>query len=81
MADIIVRDYSKNNIISITSVNIDFDFASTRVFVSAFKNTDDIVKFLNFSSKKIKHILSCKIKVLKLPDLIFIDDSKYKIFY
>lgn len=52
IADIIVRDYSKNNIITITSVNIDFDFASTRVFVSAFKNTDDIVKFLNFSSKK-----------------------------
>ncbi len=81
IADIIIRDYSRNNIITITSVNVDFDFSFTKIYVSSFKDTEYIVKLLNCSSKKIKHILACKIKSFKIPDLIFVDDSKNKNFY
>ncbi len=80
IADIIIKDYSRNNIITITSVNIDFDLSFTRVFLSSFKDTEYIVKILNISSKKIRHMLSCKIKAFRIPDLIFVDDSKNKLF-
>ncbi|HIH2763115.1 MAG TPA: ribosome-binding factor A [Candidatus Azoamicus sp.] len=80
ISDIIIKDYSKNNIITIISVDIDSDLSFTRICVSSFKDTDHVIKLLNTSSKKIKHLLSCKIKSFKIPDLIFVDDSKYKIF-
>ncbi|HIH2763429.1 MAG TPA: ribosome-binding factor A [Candidatus Azoamicus sp.] len=80
IADIIIKDYSRNNIITITSVHINLDFTFIKVFISSFKDTDYIIKLLNMSSNKIKHMLSCKIKTFKIPNLIFVNDSKNKIF-
>lgn len=81
IAEIVIKDYSRNNIITITSVDVDFNLSFIKVFISSFKDTEYIVKLLNVSSKKIKHILSSKIKVFRIPNLIFINDSKHKFFF
>lgn len=76
ISNIIIKDFSNNNIITVTAVCVKDNLLCANVFISSFDNTQNIIKLLNSSAKKIRHILSCKIKSFKIPNLVFLDDSK-----
>lgn len=81
LSSFLLKEFDKNyNVITITSVNTSSDFTLIKVSVSSFKDVSYIVKLLNNSSKRIKHVLASKFKLNKLPEIVFFNDSLDKYF-
>ncbi len=68
---------TKKDIITITDVAISPDFSFCKIFISTFKKNYDIIDILNKSSKKFRHHLLIKIKIRKIPKILFLYDKHF----
>lgn len=65
----------KDNIITVTNIDIANDLSKSNIYVSILKNKENIIKQLNNSSKEIKHSLTTKMKKYKIPAIHFLIDK------
>lgn len=64
-----------NNLITITSVETALNGLHAKIYISSLKNEKDIINILNSNKKKIKHMLTTKIKNYKIPEIDFYLDK------
>ncbi|HIH2763752.1 MAG TPA: ribosome-binding factor A [Candidatus Azoamicus sp.] len=64
-----------NNLITITSVETALNGLYAKIYISSLKNEKDIINILNANKKKIKHMLTTKIKNYKIPEIDFYLDK------
>lgn len=60
-----------NNLITVTSVETSLNGVNAKIYISSLKNEKNIIDILNANKKKIKHILTTKIKNYKTPEIEF----------
>lgn len=66
----------KDNLITITDVITSSDLTLSKIFISTLKDEKIILNILNNASKNFRHCLSVKIKLYKIPKIVFIYDEK-----
>jgi len=78
ISTIINREIDDDNLklISITYCKITSDLSYAKVYFTSMNNKDEVLKSLNRVNKYIRGRLSEKVKIRKMPELIFVyDDS------
>ncbi|RMA96170.1 30S ribosome-binding factor RbfA [Hydrogenothermus marinus] len=73
-----IMEYSADNFITVMYVIASPDLNKADVYVSALKDIDKVVETLNKRSPYIRHLLSKKLKLRRLPQLKFLPDE-YKL--
>jgi len=73
-----IMGYSSDNFITVMYVIASPDLNKADVYVSALKDLDKVVDELNKRSPYIRHLLSQKLRLRRLPKLKFIADE-YKL--
>ncbi|OGD64364.1 ribosome-binding factor A [Candidatus Berkelbacteria bacterium RIFOXYA2_FULL_43_10] len=71
----ILVNHSRDNIVSIVRVETSSDLSQSKIYISALNYPDKILKHLNKLSSNIWRELADKIKIRRLPKLIFIVDN------
>jgi ribosome-binding factor A len=64
-----------DDLISITQVHVSKDLAFAKIWVSSYKDIDEIVKKCKAVSVEIRKILSKKIVARRVPSLYFVPDK------
>jgi ribosome-binding factor A len=79
LSDIFMFDIplQQDNIVSVVRVDTTKDLEEARVFLSVFKNKEEVLKKLESSAPYIRHLIGQKMKIRKIPKLKFIilDDN------
>ena len=82
LADIIIYELKSpvTTFVSINAVKLTSDYSYCKVLVSDInpEKTDEVVRFLNNNTKKIRTMLSKKLSIFKTPELIFLADKTYE---
>ncbi len=73
-----ILGYSTDNFITVMYVIASPDLNKADVYISALKDVDSVVEMLNKRSPYIRHLLSKKLKLRRLPQLKFHPDE-YKL--
>lgn len=70
-----IINVENSNLITVTSVETATNGIRTKIYISSLKNEKNIIDILNANKKKIKHILTTKIKNYKIPEIDFYLDK------
>jgi ribosome-binding factor A len=73
-----ILGYSSDNFITVLYVIASPDLSKADVYVSALKDIDSVVEMLNKRAPYIRHLLTKKLRLKKLPQLKFIKEE-YKL--
>jgi len=73
ISDIIFEEYQtqKDNLITVLNVDTKADLSSAEIYISVLKNEESVIDDLNKISGHIRYILGKKIRIKKIPKLIF----------
>ena len=72
--------FSLPAIVTVTDVKLSEDLKNAKIYVSVFHQEGektDIVKKLNFEKKQIKYVLSKKLYLKFMPEIVFYLDDTY----
>ncbi len=79
LSDIFMFDIplQQDNIVSVIRVDTTKDLEEAKVYLSIFKNKEEVLKKLESSTPYIRHLIGQKMKIRRIPRLRFIvvDDS------
>ncbi len=82
LSEIIIHDLKApiSQFASINEVEVTDDYSFCKVYCSHVQESkcDELVRFLNNNSKKIRMMLSKRISIFKTPELRFIRDTSYE---
>ncbi|GAB6072665.1 hypothetical protein JCM14244_10420 [Venenivibrio stagnispumantis] len=73
ISDIIFEEYQtpKDNLITVLNVDTKADLSSAEIYISVLKNEESVIDDLNKISGHIRYILGKKVRIKKIPKLIF----------
>jgi len=73
ISDIIFEEYQtqKDNLITVLNVDTKADLSSADIYISVLKNEESVIDDLNKISGHIRYILGKKVRIKKIPKLIF----------
>lgn len=73
-----IMGYSADNFITVMYVISSPDLSKADVYISALKDIDKVIEMLNKRSPYIRHLISKKLKLKRLPQLKFYPEE-YKL--